>query len=181
MALINCKECAKEVSQTAKKCPHCGVANPGVKTGKVLAGIILLAVVFTILMTVFSDDISVDSDDLTGNIPDSEKYSSAPSIYLSNTENRFFTLSMNKSDITPGNILLSKNNEGITFELSANWDGEYFVESTNHDTVALIEITNIDKENHTITIDISAKLVEPKSEKYIMMDKGSVVINNVYL
>lgn len=29
MALKNCKECGKEVSSSAKKCPHCGVKNPG--------------------------------------------------------------------------------------------------------------------------------------------------------
>lgn len=27
MALINCKECGKEVSDTANKCPHCGYKN----------------------------------------------------------------------------------------------------------------------------------------------------------
>ena len=29
MALVNCKECGKQVSTTAKTCPHCGVDNPG--------------------------------------------------------------------------------------------------------------------------------------------------------
>ena len=28
MALIKCKECEKEVSQSAKICPHCGVKGP---------------------------------------------------------------------------------------------------------------------------------------------------------
>lgn len=26
--LVSCKECGKDVSSTAKSCPHCGVANP---------------------------------------------------------------------------------------------------------------------------------------------------------
>jgi hypothetical protein len=33
MAVVKCKECKEEVSSSAKTCPHCGVANPGV-TGK---------------------------------------------------------------------------------------------------------------------------------------------------
>lgn len=30
MALIKCKECGKEVSSTAKVCPHCGKKDPAV-------------------------------------------------------------------------------------------------------------------------------------------------------
>lgn len=31
MALIKCKECGKEVSNTAKICPHCGKKNPAIE------------------------------------------------------------------------------------------------------------------------------------------------------
>lgn len=31
MALINCKECGKEISDTLKKCPHCGYINKELK------------------------------------------------------------------------------------------------------------------------------------------------------
>ena len=34
MALINCKECGKEMSDTLKKCPHCGYINKDSKNGK---------------------------------------------------------------------------------------------------------------------------------------------------
>lgn len=34
MALIKCKECGKEISDTVKKCPHCGFANKEVKEKK---------------------------------------------------------------------------------------------------------------------------------------------------
>jgi|GEM_PF-4850602 len=30
MALLECKECSKEVSSEAVTCPHCGIAAPGV-------------------------------------------------------------------------------------------------------------------------------------------------------
>lgn len=34
MALINCKECGKEMSDTVKKCPHCGFVNKDLKKEK---------------------------------------------------------------------------------------------------------------------------------------------------
>lgn len=34
MALIKCKECGKEISDTVKKCPHCGFINKEVKQDK---------------------------------------------------------------------------------------------------------------------------------------------------
>lgn len=41
MALIKCKECKKEVSEFANKCPHCGIKNPDPKDW--LKGILGLA------------------------------------------------------------------------------------------------------------------------------------------
>lgn len=31
MALVNCKECGKEVSDKAASCPHCGISAPGLE------------------------------------------------------------------------------------------------------------------------------------------------------
>jgi len=47
MALIKCKECKQEVSNTAKTCPQCGVKNPGV-TAKAL--MIIWAVIIVVIM-----------------------------------------------------------------------------------------------------------------------------------
>lgn len=38
MALIQCKECGKEISSTAKKCPHCGFVNKELKEEKINNG-----------------------------------------------------------------------------------------------------------------------------------------------
>jgi hypothetical protein len=35
MALVNCRECGKEVAQDAKACPHCGIEKPGEANGSV--------------------------------------------------------------------------------------------------------------------------------------------------
>ena len=41
MALTQCKECKKDVSTSAKTCPHCGVSNPAVTAGAMLKGVVL--------------------------------------------------------------------------------------------------------------------------------------------
>lgn len=38
MALINCKECGKQISDTVKKCPHCGFINKELKQAKMNNG-----------------------------------------------------------------------------------------------------------------------------------------------
>ena len=49
MALAKCKECEKEVSTTAKVCPHCGIKNPTITTKDTVIGtFILIAIVFTL-------------------------------------------------------------------------------------------------------------------------------------
>lgn len=57
MALIKCKECKQEVSNTAKTCPQCGVKNPATTAKDYLAGIgILLIIIFFISQCSFSDE-----------------------------------------------------------------------------------------------------------------------------
>lgn len=45
-SLVPCKVCKKEVSQSAKVCPHCGEKNPGLHMGKGC----LLAIVTTLMI-----------------------------------------------------------------------------------------------------------------------------------
>ena len=56
MAMTKCKECSREISRSAKTCPHCGVGNPGKNIGCLKGGCILLfacgliAVVVTLII-----------------------------------------------------------------------------------------------------------------------------------
>lgn len=53
MALIKCKECGGQVSDTAQNCPHCGAKVPR-KTKllhKVFAGLVLLVVLFGVVVS----------------------------------------------------------------------------------------------------------------------------------
>lgn len=45
MALVKCKECGKEVSASAKTCPHCGISNPGVKAKDAALMVMLLVAI----------------------------------------------------------------------------------------------------------------------------------------
>lgn len=55
MALIKCKECKKEISSKAKKCPHCGVKIGTSLLVKVILGLFLLMVLGNLAKTNSSD------------------------------------------------------------------------------------------------------------------------------
>lgn len=57
MAIVECKECRKEVSKNIKVCPHCGIKNPGVTTKDYVVGGL---VVFVIVWGIASGDDDID-------------------------------------------------------------------------------------------------------------------------
>lgn len=54
--VTECKSCKKEVSKTARTCPHCGKKNPGINTGKGCLIIIIIAVVISSLIMLIDDN-----------------------------------------------------------------------------------------------------------------------------
>jgi hypothetical protein len=52
MALQPCRECGKDVSQSAKSCPHCGVAYPANKLAAAGASMTQVGCALTLLVTV---------------------------------------------------------------------------------------------------------------------------------
>lgn len=48
MALKPCKSCKHEIDSSAKTCPNCGVANPGVSAKEQVIGLIFLVVIIAI-------------------------------------------------------------------------------------------------------------------------------------
>ncbi|WP_078000337.1 hypothetical protein [Edwardsiella tarda] len=48
MAITKCKECKKEVSTSAKTCPHCGVTNPGITSTQTFFGFIFIIALIAI-------------------------------------------------------------------------------------------------------------------------------------
>jgi hypothetical protein len=53
MSLVACRECMKEISSDAKKCPHCGVKNPYKKTWKDFSKLKKTFVIFGSVVTGF--------------------------------------------------------------------------------------------------------------------------------
>ncbi|WP_259578049.1 zinc ribbon domain-containing protein [Shewanella baltica] len=70
MALVKCKECGKDVSTSAKVCPHCGIKSPGVKASDALKGFALIfVVIFIVAQCSDSDESSkTDSANQTGDV-----------------------------------------------------------------------------------------------------------------
>ncbi|MEX0738161.1 MAG: hypothetical protein WD071_02350 [Pseudohongiella sp.] len=68
MAMTKCKECKVDVSKKAKKCPNCGVDNPGVTTKDYLVGGIALVIIVVALIAFFSDD--EPTEETTAQAPD---------------------------------------------------------------------------------------------------------------
>ncbi|CAH3779769.1 hypothetical protein I9Y19_003266 [Citrobacter freundii] len=57
MALTKCKECKKEVSTSAKTCPHCGVKDPGFGAKQKLSGcLVLIIITVTVMYFIGNDD-----------------------------------------------------------------------------------------------------------------------------
>jgi hypothetical protein len=65
MALKKCKECGKEVSTSAKTCPHCGVKDPGVGAKEKLIGFIILLLIIGGIGFYFSGDDDANSSEST--------------------------------------------------------------------------------------------------------------------
>ena len=55
MAMIKCKECGKEVSSKAEKCPHCGVVVKKAATQYGAGTVLLLGIVGVVLFGLFSE------------------------------------------------------------------------------------------------------------------------------
>lgn len=54
MALKPCKSCKHNVDTTAKKCPSCGVKNPGVTLGQQVFGVVVLLVIIAVAVSMCS-------------------------------------------------------------------------------------------------------------------------------
>jgi hypothetical protein len=56
MAIVTCRECKKEVSDSAKTCPHCGATNPSLPIGGFWVFLIGAAIIALIVWWPFSKD-----------------------------------------------------------------------------------------------------------------------------
>ncbi|GAB2730552.1 hypothetical protein GCM10027019_07450 [Melaminivora jejuensis] len=50
MALVECTECGKEVSKSAKVCPHCGKGEPGISDANKIIQFIVGVIIAVVLL-----------------------------------------------------------------------------------------------------------------------------------
>ena len=53
-AFVKCKKCKKEVSPSAEKCPHCGEKNPAIKTP--ILGLLIMSIIIIVAIAYCSSD-----------------------------------------------------------------------------------------------------------------------------
>lgn len=54
MALINCRECGKKVSDKAVTCPYCGIRLNDSEAMSIAKALTWMAIIFFIIMTILS-------------------------------------------------------------------------------------------------------------------------------
>lgn len=69
MALVKCKECGKEVSTSAKICPHCGVKNPGIRAKDMIIGVLTLVFIGWLVIQ-YSSDNEASQSEISLTVPD---------------------------------------------------------------------------------------------------------------
>ena len=72
MTMVKCKECKKDVSLSAKACPHCGATNPGINNEKFI--LFMLVVVALVIAFNFSFCSSKRDIVATGVVITAEEY-----------------------------------------------------------------------------------------------------------
>ena len=78
--LTECKSCKKEVSITAKTCPHCGQKNPGVG----YLAIIVIAIIFSIFISSGEDSVSTSEKDISNTQETTQKWYEGGTLYNEN-------------------------------------------------------------------------------------------------
>lgn len=91
MALKPCKSCKHKVDTSAKTCPNCGVANPGVTAGQQVGGLIVLAIIIAVAVSMCSGSSKDKPEDKVAKVDDAscrkdlqcmgDKYTIAAGVY----------------------------------------------------------------------------------------------------
>lgn len=91
MALKPCKSCKHQVDTSAKTCPNCGVANPGVTTAQTLGGLVILGIIVAVGFSMCSGGSKDKTEEKTAKVDEAtcrkdlqcmgDKYTVAAGVY----------------------------------------------------------------------------------------------------
>lgn len=160
MALVKCKECGKEVSESADICPHCGAKNPGLtpaKVGKGCLGVIVFAVIFATAMYLSEDKLKLNNFISKLETPINSKPSTV--FTFGGDNENFCSVSINDDFFKTQNGEFSnvRRNES-QFDMICNTGGNHYVISSDHDTYAKVKFYGRSETPQIIYANIDAKL-----------------------
>lgn len=145
MALINCPECKKEISDTAKICPHCGYKMNGNKNKVIIASVVIVAVLLAVffLLKIGSSSVvgewKIDhyiTDD--GNISQADIGEYYGEVYQ--TANSAFKVVFEKDGTATLYLPTYEGTETESRECDYNVEGSYIYLSVGSDTVKAFKI-----------------------------------------
>lgn len=160
MALVKCKECGKEVSETANTCPHCGAKNPGItpaKVGKGCLGVFVFALIISTVIYLSEDKLKLNN--FISKLETQLNNKPATVFSFGGDNENFCSVSVNHDFFKSQNGEFSnvRRNE-LQFDMSCNTLGNYYVISSNHDTYAKVKFYGRSETPNTIYANIDAKL-----------------------
>lgn len=205
MALTNCKECGKEMSDTVKKCPHCGFINKELKQDKINNGknfikqhikvisiIVIVLVVVAIGLTIYNKKVEQDriqAEIQANTLTDDEKM-------VAKVVNKLKSSLKNPESLQVFEIIYSKSSDTSATVIIDSSGQNGFGGSTRRRYMYLVKADGTitywgddDKADKTITkytstsdsLEIaSAKVVKEywtKRENYVVADKDKIMKN----
>lgn len=178
MALVKCKECGKEVSETANTCPHCGAKNPGItpaKVGKGCLGVFVFALVFATAMYLSEDKFKLTN---AINKYETQRNSQPATVFNFGGDNdNFCSITINNDFFKSQNGEFSnvRRNEP-QFNMDCDTGGHYYVISSNHDTYAKVKFYGRSETPKTIYANIDAKLTTVDGD-YLFVSGSDIAVN----
>lgn len=192
MALKECKECKKEVSSTAKTCPHCGVKNPtvtGKDTAKGCLGLIIAVIIIATIIGSCSENSQNSLSQTTYSSSEKIKIlqiqesilNQQPAIEIAFGANRedvcFLKLATSSLKDDYNQQSISRSNKEIDAHCLINKVS--YIDSSKHPTKISINLNTEEEEKFLIT---SLSLVSPTtgSTDYYKLPETKIVLDDKF-
>ncbi|MCW7551673.1 hypothetical protein NX722_03240 [Endozoicomonas gorgoniicola] len=94
----------------------------------------------------------------------------AVSLSFGQTNENFCSATIYRSSVAKGYKIQSKQNNNKSISADCHWDGKYYVQSSKHQTSVDLEISDLDRNAKNAVLNISLKLIEPKSGEFFTLN-----------
>lgn len=164
MAIKKCKECNKEVSSSAKTCPHCGVKKPGI-SARVSLKYFIVALVLSMSVAAIAMIPDIHLTKSIGKSDSSLSGKPATVFHLGGDKENYCTVTFTNDFFksSKGKLSNLRRNQP-EFDMDCNWDSNYYVISTDDDTFVKANFYGKEDQPMTLFVDIDAKLTTTNGE-----------------